>query len=310
MSITSFLPAPQFHKIRSVRKRFKIIVNPFAGRGQARKKAHDVAEHLRKKGCRVDLVKQREPDPTQGDPDAIIAVGGDGTINGVLNSLPDNPPPFGVIPSGTGNALAKEVRLPEDPEFLSTVLCDGKPTPWDYGVERNHNKRFLMFFSVGYDAFVVNDFHAWRKGTIYQWQYFLWGVKSILPFQIPKIGVEIDGHPITDCATWVQVSNVSEYGGPMIFTPKAGPETKSLEVMIYRAPFKRDLPRMYLRALLLWLTGFDYPMHDLTCHRAQKVRLWSADGRPVPTQFDGDPGNPLPAEISVVPGALPMLLPK
>ncbi len=292
-----------------MRKRFKIIVNPYAGRGRARKKAHDVADFLRKQGCRVDLVKQRDPDPLEGDPDAVIAVGGDGTINGVLNSLPDNPPPFGVIPSGTGNALAKEVRLPKDPEFMARVLREGKPTPWDYGVERNHDKRFLMFFSAGYDAFVVNDFHAWRKGNIHQWQYFLWGLKSVVPFQVPKIGIEIDGKKITETASWIQISNVAEYGGPLIFTPGAGPETRTLEVMVFRGRFKRDLPRLYLRAILLWLSGFDYPMHDLTVHRGKKIRLWSADGRPVHTQFDGDPGDPLPAEIEVVPSALPMLIP-
>ncbi len=293
-----------------MRKRIKIIVNPFAGRGRARKRAHDVAEYLRKQGCRVDLVKERDPDPTEGTPEAVIAVGGDGTINGVLNSLPENPPPMSVIPSGTGNALAKEVRLPEDPEFMARVLREGKPVAWDYGVEKRHNKRFLMFFSAGYDAFVVNDFHAWRTGNIHQWQYFLWGIKSILPFQVPRIGVEIDGKLITEKATWVQVSNVSQYGGPMIFTPDAGPETRSLEVMIYTAPFKRDLLRMYLRAILLWLCGFDYPMHDLTVLKAKHVRVWSSDGRPVTTQFDGDPGEPLPAEIEVVPSGLPMLLPK
>ena len=96
----------------------------------------------------------------------------------------------------------------------------------------------------------------------------------------------------------------------MIFTPKAGPETRSLEVMVYEAPFKRDLPRMYLRSVLLWLSGFDYPMNDLSFYRAKNVRMWSEDGRPVVTQFDGDPGEPLPAEIEVVAGALPMLLPK
>ncbi len=236
-------------------------------------------------------------------------MGGDGTVNEVLNGLPEPFPTLGLIPSGTGNTLAKELRLPHDVDALSAILRAGRETAWDLVVERCSGRRFLLFLTVGYDAYVVHEFHAQRSGPIYQWEYFLWGLKSIVEFPVPRIGVELDGIRITECASWVQISNVSAYGGPLVFTPRARPNDGRLEVMIYRGPWRRDVPRMFFRGALGWLARYDYPMHDLTFHPARRVRLWSADGRSVPVQIDGDPGAFLPVEAEIQPGELRVLTP-
>jgi diacylglycerol kinase family enzyme len=224
----------------------------------------------------------------------VAATGGDGTVNEVLNGLPaDNPPAIAMLPSGTANVFAKELGIPRDAAGLAGMLRDGREIPWDLGVERLGGRKFLLFASAGYDAHVVHVFHAARTGPIQMWQYIYWGLKSIVEYAVPRIEVEIDGTRVTSSAAWVTISNVPSYGGPLVFTPHARPDNRTFEVMIQHARHKRDIVRLFFAAILNWLTGVEYRMGDVTFHQARRVRLTSADGRPVPVQVDGDPGGHL-----------------
>ena len=291
--------------------RIKIIVNPVSGQGRALRLAEAVAGLLRDQGCSVDLqTTQRSGDARilAGDCrgyGALAATGGDGTVNEVLNGLPlDDGPALAMLPSGTANVLAKELRLPQDAPGLARVLRDGRETVWDLGVERKSGRRFLLFASAGYDAHVVHLFHAARSGPIQMWQYIYWGLKSILDYQVPRITVDLDGTPMTKEAAWVQISNVPSYGGPLVFTPRARPDNRTFEVMIQHARRRRDVVRMFWAAILGWLTGMEYRMHDVTFHTARRVTLTSSDGRPVPVQVDGDPSGLLPGDFEIVPGGI------
>ncbi|MBI3854655.1 MAG: hypothetical protein HY293_03065 [Planctomycetes bacterium] len=299
-----------------MRDRIKIIVNPVSGRGKAARLANAVTDLLRRQGCTVDL------QPTQKGGDArrlaagaagfaaLAATGGDGTVNEVLNGLPDvGAPPLAMLPSGTANVLAKELRLPRSPEGLARVLREGREKVWDLGIERVSGRKFLLFASIGYDAHVVHVFHAARTGPIRMWQYVYWGLKSILEYSVPRISVEIDGVRLTSEAAWVTISNVPSYGGPLVFTPRARPDNQSFEVMVQHARCKRDVVRMFWAAILGWLTGYEYRMGDVTFHTAKRVRLTSTDGRPVPIQVDGDPAGRLPGDFEIVPGGIKVLAP-
>jgi len=299
-----------------VRDRIKIIVNPVSGRGRALRLAEAVAARLRGEGCTVDLqLTQKGGDARRLAADsagfaALAATGGDGTVNEVLNGLPaEGAPALAMLPSGTANVLAKELRLPRHPAGLARMLRDGREAAWDLGVERLSGRKFLLFASAGYDAHVVHIFHAARSGPIQMWQYLYWGLKSILHFEIPRISVDVDGVRVTSEAAWVTVSNVPSYGGPLVFTPRARPDNRTFEVMIQHARQRRDVVRMFWAAILGWITGLQYRMHDVTFHTASRVRLSSTDGRPVPVQMDGDPAGHLPGEVEIVPGGIRVLTP-
>lgn len=296
--------------------RIKIIVNPASGQGRALRLAEAVAGLLRNQGCSVDL----EATKKSGDArilagncrgfGALAATGGDGTVNEVLNGLPlEGGPALAMLPSGTANVLAKELGLPHDAPGLARVLRDGREKIWDLGVERLSGRRFLLFASAGYDAHVVHLFHAARSGPIQMWQYIYWGLKSILDYQVPRITVTLDGTIVTRDAAWVQISNVPSYGGPLVFTPRARPDNRTFEVMVQHARRRRDVVRMFWAAILGWLTGFEYRMHDVTFHTAQRVGLGSSDGRAVPVQVDGDPNGQLPGDFEIVPGGIRLVAP-
>jgi len=299
-----------------VRDRFKIIVNPVSGKGKALRLAEGVAGLLRGQGCTVDLQKtqasgdaKRLASESQGV-SAVAATGGDGTVNEVLNGLPlEHPPALAMLPSGTANVLAKELKLPRTVEGLARVLREGREEPWDLAVDRVSNRRFLLFASAGYDAHVVRIFHEARSGPIRMWQYLYWGLKSIVQYDLPRISVELDGTLLTSDASWVLLSQVACYGGPLVFTPRARPGSGEFEVMVVQGRSKGSLLRIFAWAFWSWMTGCKPRPGGVAYHRAKRVRLSSPDGHPVPIQVDGDPGGHLPGDFEVVPGALRVLAP-
>lgn len=294
-----------------MRDRVKIIVNPVSGKGKALRRAEAVAEILRRLGCDVDLQETKAAGDARrlaGDSkgcSAVAATGGDGTVNEVLNGFPEQgAPALAMIPSGTANVLAKELRLPRDPDDLARVLREGKEALWDLGVERESGRRFLLFASAGYDAHVVRIFHAARTGPIAMWQYVYWGLKSILAYDVPRIAVDLDGRRLAEEASWVLVSQVAAYGGPLVFTPGATPGRGTFEVMVQRGRSRWNLLRIFWSALMKRLFGWKGSPGDVSFHQAKRIRLTSADGRVVPLQIDGDPGGQLPADLDIVAGGV------
>lgn len=302
-----------------MRDRVKIIVNPVSGKGKALRLAEAVAGVLKTRGCDVHLQQtQKGGDAKHFATEsagcaAVAATGGDGTVNEVLNGLPLNGAPGGpalaMIPSGTANVLAKELKLPRTAGDLARMLGEGQATTWDLGVDRVGGRRFLLFASAGYDAHVVHIFHAARTGPIAMWQYLWWGLKSILAYDVPKISVELDGSKVADDAAWVLVSQVSKYGGPLVLTPGAKPGRGTFEVMVQRGRGRWNVVRIFWSALLGWMIGWKARPADVSFHAAKHIKLASADGREVPVQMDGDPGGRLPVDLELVPGGIKVVGP-
>jgi diacylglycerol kinase (ATP) len=299
-----------------VRKRIRIISNPASGQGLAGRRSREVMLKLVERGCEVEVVETcRAGDASRianeaRSVDALVAVGGDGTINEVINGCAvTGAPPLGIIPSGTANVLAKEIRLPRRPPMLADVIASGREIAWDAGRIRPGERRFLLFVSAGFDAQVVHAFHKRRDGRIRMSDYLAWGVRTYMECEIPKIRVELDGREVADQAAWVVVSNVRSYGGPILFTPNAKYDDGRFEVMIQRRRHKTDTAHLFGASLLGWALGVDAKPADVTCHPAQQVKLSSSNGRRVALQVDGDPGGFLPVELQVEPGGVRILGP-
>lgn len=299
-----------------MRSRILVIANPVSGRGKGARLARALLGRLQGKGCTVDFQETRQAGDARRAAagaaafSAVACIGGDGTVNEVVNGLPPaGVPPLTMVPCGTANVLAKELGLPRDPERLADLIVDGPEVRWDLGVDHESGRKFLLFGSAGYDAHVVHLFHAARRGAVRMGQYILWGLKSILDYRVPRLRVEIDGRTLEGEASWVQVSNVASYGGPLVFTPRARADDGVFEVRVLRSNRRRDVVRMFWGAILGYLFGLDVDLGGVTFHRARRVRLASADGALVPVQVDGDPGGFLPADFEIVPGGIRILAP-
>ncbi|MHC4605470.1 MAG: diacylglycerol/lipid kinase family protein [Planctomycetota bacterium] len=289
-------------------RRVRVIVNPISGRGRAKRITPPFLRRLEDHGFEVDHRTtarrgdaMRFAEQTSGLA-AVACVGGDGTLNEVLNGLPErNAPPIAFVPCGTSNVAAREFGLPRRPEDVADAVRDGRLRRVDAGVDRNDGRRFLLFAGAGFPSIVVEEFHRRRKGRIFLSQYILWGLRLLRKYPIPRLTVEIDGEVITRDAAWAEVTNAAEYGGPLCFTPHARSDDGLFDVMILPSRLRREPVRMFYAAFLTGVLPIHYRLPDLLFLRGRRVKISATDGARVPVHFDGDPGGEVPVDLEVLP---------
>ena len=153
-------------------RRVLLIANPISGGGRGRDLAPRLAEALRACGVEAEVYLTRAsgdaaaraaaagPEPWDG----LVALGGDGTVNEVLNGMPDPSRPLGVLPVGTANVLALELALPRDVDAAAAVIAGGHLHELAIGL--CGARRFLLFVGVGIDGAIVKRVSERRTGTL------------------------------------------------------------------------------------------------------------------------------------------------
>lgn len=279
-----------------------VIYNPAAGGGREALLCRFVAE-LERLGAAVRLYHTKGPNDAtdylnrltdQGD--CVVAVGGDGTTNEVLNGLAVGVA-LGVFATGTANVLAKELELPKKPELAAQVVVQGKNVP--VTPARLNGRRFIMMCGIGYDAWVVNGVNLTLKQRFGKLAY----VQSMLA-QISRYGqrhyrVEVDGRPL-DCFSAI-ITNGRHYGGSFVLSKDANILRPHVQVLLFQKPGVRFL----LRCLTALLFGRMERVDGVATLRAQRVHIRCENGNE-PIQADGDPAGNLPAEIEVEGAPVPM----
>lgn len=320
-----------------------IIANPIAGAGLAERVRARLEEGLRRAGAEPRWFETRARGDAEaearrcGGAAAIVVIGGDGTINEVLNGLPlPDAPPLAVVPAGTANVLAKELRVPRAvsvveqagqalaqvlsaearrPErraraahtdaarvdWIAPSLAAGRVRHIDVGVA--DGRRFVLMAGAGFDARIVRVLAQERRGPIRMARYSQWGFKAGIGYALPRIRVTADGREEAADASFVIVASCAAYGGPFTFVPTARPDDGRLDLAIFRGRGWPDLLRWIAAA---WLGRADRDRHCRLV-RAREARLESADD--VDVQVDGDPAGKLPVTCTVLPRALGVLAP-
>ena len=164
--------------VRGVSKRFLILANPIAGGGRSKQLAPLLAAELQKRGGSAEVyfsnaagdLGRRAAKVVPNDFDAIVSVGGDGTLNEILNGLPDPTVPLCPMALGTANVLALELGLPRRPQQLAEILAGGRTLRAAIGLcsraPDTEAQRFLLFVSTGMDASIVERLEQVRTGTL------------------------------------------------------------------------------------------------------------------------------------------------
>jgi diacylglycerol kinase (ATP) len=302
--------------------RITIIANPIAGSGRAMKflerfKAELSLHHIKtdlkltiQAGDAYEIAKQH----MENSP--IVCLGGDGTVNEIINGLfknehytAHNLPPLGIIPFGSGNVIAKELFLKRSIKYFIHLYQNNLLRYLDIGCVRflKENKRryFISMAGVGFDAEVARQYQLDRKGAKLQahlFSYFPITLKTIPRYQMPRITIQIGDKIVSKDATFVQVANVRSYGGPFVLVNNAVFDDGSLDVLWFKgkSPFSILL---YYSLAFLACTNL---AHDVTQKKAKKVILSPFDDeasltQKVPIQVDGDWCGYLPVEIEIIP---------
>ena len=213
----------------SGRRRLLVIHNPTAGRAR-RRRLDATLEALELLGCTTALrptrragdgeVLAREVCPDDGD--LVIAAGGDGTINEVVNGLLATRPnggalPLAILPLGTANVLANELGLDSTPDTLARAIASGPIQPIALG--RAGQRYFVSMAGVGFDAHVVASVNLDLKRRIGKAAYVLESLRQLATFPFPGYRLSIDGHKRVVASAIVTRGRY--YGGRYLCAPKA-----------------------------------------------------------------------------------------
>src|SRR5580700_86010 len=300
-----------------------LIHNPNAGNGgHARRRLLDEARRvLAAAGIHADLVETKGPgDATEIANRAslegrqlVIACGGDGTLNEVVNGLAGQQNghrvPLALLPGGTANILAKELGIPWNIASATRKLLQGEVKEIALGLatpllQPERKKYFLSVAGAGPDGMIVYSVDLELKARVGILAYWYQGMRELLRYQYPHCLVLADGRTID--ATLVVVGRTKNYGGPFMITTEADLYEDRFEVMTLTTQsglrYLSYLPSLWMKRLRGTEGVHFYKSDSIVCE--------PLNGKPVYAQIDGEPLARLPIEFTIAPRALKLLVPQ
>ncbi len=237
--------------------------------------------------------------------DLIIAAGGDGTVNEVANGMLHSNVPLAILPGGTANVLAREMRLPIHLERAAAAITNFRPCRIAAGslqTPGSERRIFLCMAGAGLDAEIVARLNLNLKLRIGKFAYYLAGFGHVFrPLQ--EFEVLVDGKPFQ--ASFALISRVRNYGGDLEIARGASLLRNDFEVVLFRGTISaRYLP--YLVGVALRQV---HRLNGCTVVRGYSVTCRAASGSQIAVQVDGELAAQLPFKAEIVPDALTLLAP-
>lgn len=287
-----------------------IITNPTSG--SYARFAHDLEEvvtFLQQALWQVELKLTQSPgdgsrlarEAVEQKADIVIAAGGDGTINEIIQELAGSETALGVLPMGTVNVWAREMEIPLESAGARDVLLHGITRQIDLG--RINDRYFLLMVGVGFDGEVshsVEKNHMKRFGVL---GYLFTMLQMSRQFRGFRVSLTLDGQAMSTRALQIVVGNTQLYGGAVTFTSKAKCDDGLLDVCIIH-PGSRWRFLLLLRDLFLQQKD----KKELVTYKTG-TSLEIRSRTPIALQIDGDAAGQTPATIQMVPGALKVIVP-
>jgi len=290
-----------------------LLVNTHSRRTNARKTAA-IAARIAAAGRAVDVRETRSVDEAralvrgavEGGLERVWVAGGDGAVNSVVPVLAGSRTALAVIPLGTGNVLARELRVPIRWQRAVDALLCGETRVTDLG-EAN-GRLFVLFIGFGFDAEVVRRVGARLKAWIGRMEFFRAAVCASLTYSPFDIEIQTEDATIRHRAWMALVTNTPRYAGVLNLVPNADPADGILDIWIataeppgprsHRAFFAQGLDRLLLRR----------PMGGERLYQCRSARVTC---RPeVSMQADGEPFGRGDVEIRLRPSALRLVVPR
>ena len=305
-------PLPEDH----VARRAAVIYNPSKVVDWVTFRRH-VEYELKARGWERTLFLETTPEDS-GDAmtaqavregvDLVLGAGGDGTIRVICSGLADTGIPFGLIPAGTGNLLARNIGIPLDAALALDVALDGEDKAIDLvGVTMDHRTRhtFAVMAGIGVDAAIMEGTNADLKKAVGSAAYFVSAAqhanhKALLT----RVQVD-DAPPVERLAQVIVVGNVGFLQGNLPLIPDARPDDGLLDVLIASPVTFRDWARVVTRVVTRRRRG------DEQLDRFTGRRVTITVDRRDAYQLDGDTAGEcrtMTAEIR--PGALVVRVPR
>ncbi len=232
--------------------------------------------------------------------DTIVAAGGDGTINEVVNGIGTASVALGILPMGTVNVFALELGIPFNLEAAWKVIRAHKVRAIDLASANGH--LFVQMAGIGLDAQIVQRNSRQIKSVLGPLSYLLTATK-VAAEKPPRLRVSSQGHPTVE-GSFVLVGNGRLYGGPFALFNEANMQDGLLDICVFRHMDYLALIRYFRGALFGSLSKFT----DVHYFKTRDL-LVKAD-RHVPFEADGELAGHAPVEFSIRRKKLRVLVPE
>ncbi|MDE3167322.1 MAG: diacylglycerol kinase family lipid kinase [Acidobacteriota bacterium] len=292
-----------------------LIYNPRAGRilRSDGSLIHRVEEALREAGHAVTPAPTTGP-RTAGEiarkhiergADVIVVAGGDGTVNEAAEGMLGTGVPLAVLPAGTANVLATELKLGRDPVKAARRLAEWVAHPVAAGrldFTGGETRHFLLMAGIGLDAYIVSKVNSALKARTGKFAYWLAGW-SLLGRRLAEIEVEIDG--VKRRCGFALFARVRNYGGDFEIARRVTLLEDTFEVVLFEG---RNALR-YVPYFAGMVVGRLEGTRGVTVVRAREAKIAAVGDERAFVQVDGELGGRIPADVRIVPGAVRLLMP-
>jgi len=235
--------------------KIKLIINPEAGRKKTEKVIPAIKEILRDKKLDFDIDVTRRPgeaihlsqNAAKNNFPIIVAIGGDGTVNEVVNGMIDSESALGVIPLGFGNDFAKGMGIPFKLQEACFALSDGVIKHIDIG--KINNRYFVSGLGIGFDAWVAWESRKIRQFFPSRWVYLYTAIKGLFRCKPTLVNINLIDRRWDKKVLLVAVGNGRSCGGGFLLTPEAQFDDGLMDVCIVEGVSKLRLFIHFPKAL-------------------------------------------------------------
>ena len=287
----------------------KLIYNPAAGRGRARRNVREIEEYLRAQGARVDCEPSTGPEDlvriaaesSRAGYDRVVVAGGDGTLNLAVREFDLEKGTLALIPTGSGDDFAKVTGVSRNVRAACDTVLQGRVREVDVAVA--NNLRYLGVAGLGFDSEVAElanrDVKFLRGSAVY-----LYAIFRVLPKFTPRpVRIRTESGVRDEEIMFAAVGNTRQYGGGIRITPDAVIDDGLLDLCIVhrttRARLLQTLPKAY--------TGAHVKSPFVETLRGKEFHFESEVAMAV--YADGEPLTRTPVSFGVLPARLRFVVP-
>lgn len=291
-----------------------VIANPVASRTRPAA-VRDVRDTLRRGGWRVEVAETCGPgdarrlaaEGVRAGVETVAVFGGDGTTMQAAASLIGTEVSLGLIPGGTGNLLAGNLRIPSSPVRAARALARGRVRQIDLGRLDSGGEHhfFAVACGAGFDTRIMAETSAAMKRRWGMGAYVATTLRLINQVRSVRYGIRVDGVEYEANGALVLVANCAEVLPPLLrFGDGVAPDDGLLDVVVLRADSFAD----GVHAIWHFLRQARGPASRIGHVRGREIRVETDE--PVLAQLDGDLGGATPFDAIVLPQALRVHVPE
>jgi YegS/Rv2252/BmrU family lipid kinase len=287
------------------------VINPVAGKGKAIKCIPEIQEIFKGREEQYNIEITQYPGHAteivrsfiSREACTVYSVGGDGTLNEVLNGMAESGSTLAVIPGGSGNDFIRSLNCSSDTGSLLLRTVNGRQEAFD--LAKVNGRYFINIASLGFDGDVVFSTLRFKNlpGVSGSLAYILGIFYSIFKRGTSKMRITVDGSVREDKMLLTAIANGRYYGGGMIPVPDADLKDGFLDICAVREVSRLKI----LRLLPKYMKGKHGSLKEVSFYRGRQIRI-ECD-REVSLNVDGEVQKVREAVFEVIPGGITLLVP-